>query len=331
MSLSLRPVEPADVPAVAPVLVAEAQRRAGLNGRLWAVSAVAAQRTETALRAALDAGHPVRQFWQLAEVAGQLGGLGHAMRLPVPPIYKGAFGAPGLILADSLVTAQAPPETAAALMGALEADLRSDGAELIVAAALPGGPWHGAIGSAGYKDLTLYYSKHLDAPVPAPATVRPAGPQDIAGIVSASARNRAILEALNPFWDRHPEADARFESWMCKSLTLSDRDMMVPRVGGQRTGYAIAQPAGPLHVPPAHESAHIGFLDDFYHDAFADPEALSADSSDARDLLTAAESAFVARGYKTTLVVCPDAWSSKRTLLETAGYAPALIWGKKDG
>jgi hypothetical protein len=73
--------------------------------------------------------------------------------------------------------------------------------------------------------------------------VRPAGAEDVSGIVKLSADHRKTLAELNPrFWHVHPEADRRFEVWMQYSMTLKDREMIVAGDPGEVHGYVIAQP-----------------------------------------------------------------------------------------
>ena len=114
---------------------------------------------------------------------------------------------------------------------------------------------------------------------------------------------------------------------MARSLTLPDRDMIVSRAEG--AGYVIAQPATPLHVLPAHATAHLGIIDDWHHAEMADPAHLAAEGTGARALLQAAESALAARGRSSALVVCPAGWFSKRAVLEAVGYRVALTWYRK--
>src|SRR4029079_6706799 len=109
----------------------------------------------------------------------------------------------------------------------------------------------------------------------------------------------------------HPQADARFNVWMKRSLTLRDRDMLVTASPGDLDGYGIAQPASRLHFPPAHDIAATGIIDDYFHTEFADPADLKNGGRGATSLLRAAEAAFADRGVKAALVVCPAAWSSK--------------------
>ena len=113
---------------------------------------------------------------------------------------------------------------------------------------------------------------------------------------------------------------------MRRSLTLTDRDMLVAVEAGEVQGYIIAQPVAPLLVPAAHELAGIGVIDDFYDAAFADVPAERDGGSGGRNLLSAAESAFARGAVDSTLVVCPAAWSSKVALLERSGYRAAKLW-----
>ena len=109
---------------------------------------------------------------------------------------------------------------------------------------------------------------------------------------------------------------------MRRSLTLPDRDMFVDEAGA---GYAVAQPATALHVPPGHAPGGVGMLDDFFHAGLADPHG-PGDDPGADALLAAAEGAFAARGLHSALAVCPAAWGSKRRLLERRGWRAALEW-----
>lgn len=328
MAAKTRAAAPEDIPAVIELLVAGGIARAGRDPLLWALAEDPAAESAAALRFALEGERqPFRQAWLVAEAAGWVCGVAHSMRLPVPPIYAGRFGQPGLILGDSCVSDAAPDGTARALMEAAEADLLEDGAGVLLAAGVPGDGWAGQGQGAAYRDLTLYYNKALGAEDVAAPDVRKAGEGDVAGIVAASAVNRRVLHQLDRFWEPHGEADARFGAWMTKSLGLADRDMLVAGAEGKVEGYAVAQPAGPLHLPPAHDPARTGFLDDYYHADFADPDRLADDGAGALALLNAAEAAFRSRGKLCALVVCPAAWTSKRALLQRAGYEVGLVWG----
>ncbi|MCR8724239.1 hypothetical protein [Frigidibacter sp. ROC022] len=331
MPLTLRGATPADIDPMATLLHEDARARQRRDPALWRLADDARQRIVQALTRALGPGdQPVRQAWWIAEDGARLAGLAHAMHLPVPPIYAGRFGEPGLLLADGALAAGAPPDTGARLRAAAEAGLREAGASLLLSATLPGGAGQAALARAGYVPLTLYLTKS-GLETAAPAGVRAATEADVPAITTLSAANRATLAALDPFWVPHPEADARFAAWMTRSLTLTDRDMRVAGTGPAMTGYVIAQPATPLHFPAAHDFSGIGVIDDYYATEFADPAALSGSGGSAAALLQAAEAACAGRGRDTALVVCPAAWHSKIALLEQAGYAPGLIWMIKRG
>jgi hypothetical protein len=326
MPLATRPATSTDLPQIVALLLKGASRRYAHNPALWPIAQDAAAATEAALAGALASpDQPLRQGWLVAEAAATLVGVIHTMRLPVPPIYAGNWGDPGLMLADHYVADAAPPGTMNALIAAAEADLAASGARLLLAAALPGDSWHDRLSARGYQPLTHYLARTGFVDTPAPPTVRPATEGDVTAIVTHSARNRSILAALDPFWASHPEADSRFASWMKRSLSLPDRDMLVEGADSV-AGYVIAQPASRLHIPPAHALASTGFIDDFFHADFSDPATMHHDGTGASALLAQAEAVFARRGFTTALVVCPTAWATKRAVLQRAGYAPALQW-----
>jgi len=327
MSVAIRSAEPADIAEMAGLLVEDARGRRALNPVLWAMAGDARDRVAEAVAAALAPDEqPFRQKWLLAEAGGTLVGIAHSMLLPVPPIYAGQWGDPGLLLEDCVLAPSSPPGTDAALLAAAETDLRAAGAELLLASSVPGGAWQSCFDAHGYEPLTLYLSKRLAGEADRADLVRSAGDEDIEDIVGLSASNRRILSGLDPFWTPHPQADSRFGNWMRRSLTLTDRDMMVAGLAGELAGYCIAQPASPLHFPPAHDIGATGVVDDWFHRDFADPLSVRDGGRGASALLRAAEAAFAGRGYKSVFVVCPAAWSSKRSVLEEAGYTTALVW-----
>ena len=191
---------------------------------------------------------------------------------------------------------------------------------------MTGEAWRSCFARRGYEALTLYLARTDLGDAGPPAGFRPATEEDVPGIVARSAENRAILAGLDPFWEVHPEADARFDRWMRRSLTLSDRDMRVAGPPDALEGYVIAQPASRLHFPPAHAIAGTGVIDDFHHAELADPSALADGGAGAMALLRSAEAAFADRGVGASLVVCPAAWRSKVELLRGAGYETAMVW-----
>ena len=109
-------------------------------------------------------------------------------------------------------------------------------------------------------------------------------------------------------------------------MTLNDRDMLVVGSPDSLDGYVIAQPASRLHFPPAHDITTTGVIDDYFHRGFSNPAKTQDGGKAATSLLQAAEAAFVARGVKAALVVCPAAWSSKILVIENAGYETAMVW-----
>ncbi|MWD26611.1 hypothetical protein E0K89_003890 [Aquicoccus sp. SCR17] len=326
MTIAIRPAGPGDIDRMTVLLLRDAEVRYAHDPVLWAMApAPRAAITDTLRRAMGEDPGPVRQTWLVAVSGAEVVGTIHAILLPVPPIYAGAEGAPGLIMEDSIVAAGAPDGTGRKLLEAAERDLAEAGARILLGASVPGGAFERVLTAAGYTPLTLYYAKSgLDGV--AGDTVRAAAEADVRAIVELSAQNRRILHAIDRFWRPHAEADARFDGWMRKSLTLGDRDMLVADPEGAVEGYAIAQPAGPLHIPPAHDIRATGFIDDFYHLDLADTAALQDEGHGAAGLLGAAEAALAARGKGAALVVCPAGWASKRALLEAAGYEVALEW-----
>ncbi|WP_299919165.1 hypothetical protein [uncultured Roseobacter sp.] len=327
MTVSIRPAEISDLEMVADLLIQDAEQRHAGNQRLWPLDANAHQKTRSTLKHAMEDDHPpFRQQWLLAEDGGDIVGVSHTILLPVPPIYAGEFGPPGLIMEDCFVVENAPKGTRAALIKAAEADLIAAGAQILLASSVPGGALETTYASQGYAPLTLYFAKVGLAKDKPFDDVRRATEKDIPAIVASSADHRRILHTINTFWKPHAEADARFGNWMTRSLTLTDRDMFVSETEGVFEGYAISQPATPLHFPTPHDISRIGIIDDFYHADFEDPDTLAGAGHSARAMLQAAEAAREARGGAAVLVICPAAWPSKGALLRSAGYENAITW-----
>jgi hypothetical protein len=305
-----------------------AQQRRALDPVLWRLTADAAGRIETAVRAAFTGPQSAAgESWLVAEHSDRILGLTHAMLVPVPPIYDSAAGTPGLLLDDSVMAADAPPGIADDLLVATEAALTKAGAARLVASCPAGGRMRPLYERHGYEPVTLYMAKHGFGGAGLPPQVRLASTEDIPGIVARSAEHRRMLARINPrFWHIHPEADQRFERWMRRSLTLTDRDMFVAAEARNVHGYVIVQPISPLLIPPPHEFATVGVIDDFYDVDFASVSTVSNGGSSAENLLAAAQSAFVRRSVDSVLVVCPAAWASKIALLEQSGYRTAKLW-----
>jgi len=327
--LAIRPAIVADVPAIVALQIQGAQARARHDTKLWAVAPDAAERIRAGLTGAIDGSDTrVHQTWQVAQQGDQIVGVAHGMRLPVPPIYAGRFGAPGLLMPDCVVANHAMPGTHDALVAAVEQNLIASGAKLLLSSFVTGGDWRSCFEARGYEPLTLYFAKSGLTMTDQSASIRPAAEDDVPAIVARSAEHRAIIAGLSDFWETHPDADARFDPWMRKSQGFADRDMIVDGSPGDVRGYVIAQPASGLHFPPAHYPADIGFIDDFFHAGYVDVEQPD-DSESAAELLGAAENAFVRRGVDSVFVVCPAMWSSKASVLKNAGYAVAMTWMRK--
>lgn len=330
MSPTVRPATPDDIPRMIDLLLADAGERQAHDPILWALADDAPSRIETDLTTALRAeAQPFRQFWQVAQDGRRLCGVVHSMMLPVPPIYAGADGEPGLILPDSFAVPDAPDGTIDALIASADATLRAAGARVLLSSFVVGKTWETVLAGLGYDPLTLYFSRTGLGDAGMPPAVRPASAADVPAIVSRSAENREVLYRIDPFWAIHPEADSRFAAWMRRSLTLQDRDMMVVGPSDALAGYVIAQPASRLHFPPAHNMTGTGVIDDFYHPDLIDPLSLAHGGRDAATLLRAAEAAFARRGIDTAFVVCPAGWRSRVEMLRAAGYETAMVWSIK--
>ncbi|EBA05871.1 hypothetical protein SSE37_15643 [Sagittula stellata E-37] len=304
------------------MLLQDAAARQACDADLWAMKAEAGDAVAGFIEGATQGGTPIRHGWMVAEEDGRITGVAHSILLPVPPIYAGEDGMPGLLMEDCAVAPDASSGTAEALLAAAEDDLTKAGAKILLASHVLPGAWAAALEGAGYAPLTLYFRARIETGA---HKVPLAGAGDIPGLVAQSAVNRDCLYSVDPFWKPHPEADARFESWMRKSLTLTDRDMLVTEAGGRVTGYAIAHPATPLHLPAAHEPKGVGMIDDYFHEGFAEVGATGV-AGEALHLLQAAEGALAARGARAGMMICPADWTSKREMLEASGHEVALTW-----
>ncbi len=330
MIQTIRPATPEDIAQLVDLLLQDAQERYSTDAVLWKIADDAQSQIEKALVYALTAEQqPFKQFWLVAEEGERITCVVHAMMLPVPPIYAGASGEPGLILPDSFVSADASTGTTMGLLNAIEHALEQFGAQIKLASHVRSDRWRSLFEANGYEPLTLYLSRSDLRSQSVPRDVRLAKEEDVPGIVKRSAENRQILFDIDPFWEIHPDADLRFSAWMTHSLTLADRDMMVLGTSDHLEGYVIAQPASRLHFPPAHDITGTGTIDDYYHSELANPVALEQGRHGADALLGAAESAFADRGIAASFVVCPAGWISKIDLLRSAGYETAMVWSIK--
>ncbi|MGR3804869.1 hypothetical protein [Marinibacterium profundimaris] len=331
MAPTIRPATTDDIAALVDLLLQDAEARRAVDPILWKIDDDAPTQIEKALTFALTAEQqPFRQIWQVAEEAGALTGVIHSMLLPVPPIYAGPLGDPGLILPDSFAAPGASNGTVDALVAAAEKALQDSGARILLSSYVTGQDWQDSFARRNYAPLTLYLSRSDLGDTAPPATVRPATEADVPGIVARSALHRKNLIQIDPFWETHPEADARFGAWMTRSLSLLDRDMRVIGPADDLDGYVIAQPASRLHFPPAHDITGTGVIDDFHHRDLTDIATLDGGEG-AAALIHAAEAALARRGMGADFVVCPAGWPSKIALLEGLGYETAMVWSIKRG
>jgi len=330
MSHTVRTATIGDIPRLLDLLLLDAEERHAIDPTLWKMAADAPAQIEKALTFALTSEQqPFRQIWQVSEHDGAITGVIHSMLLPVPPIYAGRQGEPGLLLPDSAVAPGAPEGTINALVAAAELALMDAGAKILLSTYVTGEPWQDVFRGRNYEPLTLYLSRTDLGAAGRPSEVRLATGADVPGIVTRAAENKRILFEIDPFWERHSDADARFTGWMNRSLTLRDRDMIVMGAAENLNGYVIAQPASRLHFPAAHDITGTGVIDDYYHPDLVDPTALANGGEGATTLLRAAEAAFADRGMGAAFVVCPAGWRSKIEMLEAAGYATAMVWSIK--
>ena len=320
MPVEIRAATLADLPLMVELLMQDARNRVAQDPKLWVLADDAPEKMGEAVKFALTAEkQPFRQKWLVADNGDKLVGVAHSILLPVPPIYAGKWGDPGLLMPECFATADAPSGTIPALVEAAEADLREAGAELLLASFICGDGLRVCFEQRGYRPLTLYLAKSNLGGAATHSDVRPALDNDIAGIVTRSAENRKILAGLDVFWTPHADADDRFGNWMRRCQTMNDRDMLVCGPPEALDGYVIAQPASRLHFPPAHDIRATGVIDDYYHREYSNPVELHDGGEAASSLLRAAEAAFMSRGMNAVVVVCPAAWTSKIAVLERAG------------
>lgn len=330
MAVSIEPAELSDLSAIVDLLIEDARQRQAEDQVLWKLAADARTKVTSTLKAAMENENPpFREQWLLARAGEKIVGLAHTVLLPVPPIYAGEFGPPGLIMQDSYVSKDAPEDTYLSLLTTAETDLIEAGAKVLLASSAQASPWAAKFLAQNYEPLTLYLAKTDLMKDDQVGSVRAATEADVPAIVKASNTNRKILFGLDAFWKPHADANPRFRDWMAFSLELPDRDMFVSDANGDFEGYIVSQPVTPLHIPASHDLGQTGIIDDYFHSDFKDPEKLKNCGSGAADLLKSAEAALKGRGCNTILVVCPAAWKSKIQLLESADYKNAITWFKK--
>jgi hypothetical protein len=223
-----------DIPAIVALLARDAEARQSFDSLLWHIAADAPARIEKLVGASLNASQsPVRDLWLVAEDEARIVGVMHAMLVPVPPIYDGSAGHPGLLLDDCFISTDAPSGAGEALLAATEAALIAAGAPRLIASCPAAGPLSTLYEQHGYEPVTLYMAKHGLRAEATPSGVRLANTEDISSIVRHSSQHRRTLAEINSrFWHMHPEADTRFDAWMRRSLSFKDRDMLVATAGG---------------------------------------------------------------------------------------------------
>ncbi|SHF85434.1 hypothetical protein SAMN05444339_11629, partial [Loktanella atrilutea] len=185
MSHAVRIASTGDIPRLVDLLLLDAKERHVIDPILWKIAADAPAQIEKALTFALTSEQqPFRQIWQVSERNGAITGVIHSMRLPVPPIYAGGQGDPGLILPDSAVSPDAPEGTVDALVSAAERALTETGAKILLSSYVTGEPWRDVFQDRGYDPLTLYLSRTDLGDAGRPQTVRLATESDVPGIVT---------------------------------------------------------------------------------------------------------------------------------------------------
>ena len=160
MSLNIRAANLSDIDTMVDLLIQDADQRSRENPNLWALDTNPREKIATTIKTAMTHENPpFRQHWLLAESADKPVGITHSILLPVPPIYAGDFGAPGLIMEDCFVAEDAPASTLKALLKAAETDLIEAGAKVLVASSVAGGAWALEYAKQDYEPLTLYLAK----------------------------------------------------------------------------------------------------------------------------------------------------------------------------
>lgn len=301
-----------DESALVPLLLAAAQERAALEPDLWPLHREAEARVRARLER--DLAQPERFAWFLAERGGEAVGVASAGLYPAPPVCQSLLA--GLTGDDLFAT---NPDALLPLLEAAEIFLREGGAAVLVVAcparATERLAW---LEAQGYLPLTLWMLRPLDPRATRPLAVRPAAEADLPGLVRLNAAAQESKRRASPrFWTPHPEAPARFEAWMRRSLSLPDRDVLVHQGPDGVDGFVIAQPSG---LPPAHDGAGVGTLDDLAADDWAS----------LGPLLQAADHAFAGRGYSAVQAICPADWPERRAVLEGTGFRTANLWLLKD-
>lgn len=326
MTIRSRAATPADIPAIIQLALFDADARGALDLRLWAPAPDQATRIETGLRTALSQPDGL-VGWRVLEIGGSVVGASRFAVIPSPPVYDLGAGRAGIILDDTYVVVDAPAQALDVLAADVEAEAQRRGAVVIVAACpAKRDVARRAFERRGYETVTLYMARHGLSGVEA-AAARRAVEEDIPQIVALNRASQEYRQKLSPrFWKAHPDASARFESWMTESLKSIDRQIFVDGPAETLAGFIVAQSMGVVHLPLACASSHIGLVDDFCALEFDPFGSGSPSTGEASRLLAAAENAFRRQGKESAMVICPAGWTSKRDLLIAHGYEIGNVW-----
>jgi hypothetical protein len=328
MPFQARPATTQDLAAIIELGVADAQTRHALDPQLWRIQPDASTRIESILRRELaQPDGPVG--WWIVESGGRVLGVARFAVIPAPPVYDLHGGLAGVLLDETVFREEAPVGATTALLDAVAARMRARGV-VVTVAACPAGDLRkrDALQARGFSCTTLYMVKHdLAARDVRVEHARRASAADIPGIVALNREAQERKREADPrFWTPHPDAPARFGAWMTHGLSLADRDLFVEGPPDALTGFIVAQPAGPLTMPVAHDASHLGLMDDFHATEFGASLAAASVPAAATQLLVAAEQALRARGRSSAMVICPAAWTAKSGLLAAQGYRTASLW-----
>jgi hypothetical protein len=313
--LTTRLAHAADHAVLVQLALLATRRRQSLEPKLWSLAPDA----EARIAASLE-----RSTWLVAEQDDIVWGAVPVQTVPAPPVYA-LDGPAGLIGDDLGVRHGAPPGTLELLLDAAEQHLRAQQVAVLVASCPA--TWNegqAALEARGYAALTLWMAKTRLGNDLIPG-VRPMSEADLPLVVALNAEAQARkAEAAPRFWTPHPDASARFGAWMRRSLNLPDRDLLIDE-GGQ--GFLVAQPAG---LPPGHDAAAVGLIDDFYSRELGGALGGDAPVPVAIRLLRAAERTLTQRGRTGVIAICPAAWTIRRDVLLAQGYHTANLWLLKD-
>src|SRR4029450_1113166 len=96
---TIRPATRHDLTGIVALLMQDAEQRRSSDRLPWPPVVDAPVRIGKAVDAVIN-GASAGELWFVADQAGRIVGVAHAMMVPVPPIYDGAAGPPGLSLGE---------------------------------------------------------------------------------------------------------------------------------------------------------------------------------------------------------------------------------------